>query len=193
MVKVLLLLLVGLILEILVWVALAQFISGWWIFIWTIGTFFVGLNILRGSASNIMPQLQTMQATGQMSTEPQVQSNMGRALAGFLLLVPGLLTDALALLMFIPAVQKSLRAALMKTMLKRQEAMMQTMMKGMGMGGGMGGGNQADMMAEMMRRMGEMNGQTGAGGQGGHRPTVIDGESRNVEPNIKRIKPANDE
>ena len=191
MVKLLLLLLVAIILEVVLWVTLAQFISGWWIFLWTIGTFFVGLNILRTSASKIMPQLQTMQATGQMSTEPQVQSNMGRALSGFLLLVPGLLTDALALLLFIPAVQTALRAALMKTMLKRQEAMMQSMMKGMGMGGG-AGGNQADMMAEMMRRMGGMNGQTGAGSKG-HRPTVIDGESRNVESEVKRIKPANDE
>ncbi len=189
MIKPLLLLLVGIVLEIVVWVALAQVMSGWWIFLWTIATFLVGLKILRGSASNIMPQLQKMQTTGQMSSEPKVQSNMARAIAGFLLLIPGVLTDILGMLLFIPAVQTALRGALMKTMLKRQEAMMQNMMKGMGMGGG----SQSDMMSDLMRHMNEMSGQTGAGSNPNHRPTVIDGEARTIEPEIKRIKPANDE
>lgn len=190
MIKPLLLVLVGIVLEILVWVALAQVMSGWWIFLWTIVTFVLGLNILRGSASNIMPQLQQMQTTGQMSGEPKVQSNLARALSGFLLLLPGILTDALALILFIPAVQAWLRTALMGMMMKRQQAMMQNMMKGMGVGGG----NQADMMGDLMRRMNEMSGQAGSGAGGQlHRPNVIDGEARHVEPQIKRIKPANDD
>ena len=191
MIKPLLLVLVGIVLEILLWIALAHVISGWWIFLWTIGTFLLGLNILRGSASNIMPQLQQMQTTGQMSGEAKVQSNLARALSGFLLLLPGLLTDALALILFIPAVQTWLRTALMGMMMKRQQAMMQNMMKGMGMGSG----NQADMMGDLMRRMNEMSGQAGNGNGAGqpHRPNVIDGEARHVEPQIKRIKPANDD
>lgn len=189
MIKPLLLLLLWVVLEIVVCVALAQVISGWWIFLWTVATFILGLKILRGSTANIMPQLQQMQTTGQMSGEPKVQSNLARALAGFLLLVPGILSDILALLMFIPAVQTALRGVLMKTMLKRQEAMMQNMMKGMGMGGA----GQSDMMSDLMRRMNEMNGQAGAGTNPYHRPTVIDGEARRVEPELKRIKPANDE
>ena len=194
MIKPLLLVLVGIVLEILVWIALAQVMSGWWIFLWTIVTFVLGLNILRGSASNIMPQLQQMQTTGQMSGEPKVQSNLARALSGFLLLLPGILTDALALILLIPAVQAWLRTALMGMMMKRQHAMMQNMMNGMGMGG-MSGGNQADMMNDLMRRMNEMSGQANhAAGTGQpHRPTVIDGEARHVEPQIKRIKPANDD
>ena len=191
MIKPLLLVLVGIVLEILLWIALAHVISGWWIFLWTIGTFLLGLNILRGSASNIMPQLQQMQTTGQMSGEAKVQSNLARALSGFLLLLPGLLTDALALILFIPAVQTWLRTALMGMMVKRQQAVMQNMMKGMGMGGG----NQADMMGDLMRRMNEMSGQRGNDKGTGqpHRPNVIDGEARHVEPQIKRIKPANDD
>ena len=189
MIKPLLLVLVGIVLEILLWIALAHVISGWWIFLWTIGTFLLGLNILRGSASNIMPQLQQMQTTGQMSGEAKVQSNLARALSGFLLLLPGLLTDALALILFIPVVQTWLRTALMGMMMKRQQSMMQNMMKGMGMGGG----NQADMMGDLMRRMNEMSGQAGNGTGQPHRPNVIDGEARHVEPQIKRIKPANDD
>lgn len=196
MIKPLLLVLVGIVLEILLWIALAHVISGWWIFLWTIGTFLLGLNILRGSASNIMPQLQQMQTTGQMSGEAKVQSNLARALSGFLLLLPGILTDVLALILFIPTVQTWLRTALMGMMMKRQQSMMQNMMKGMGIGGmsDMGGANQADMMGDLMRRMNEMSGQAGNGSAGQpHRPNVIDGEARHVEPQIKRIKPANDD
>ena len=189
MIKPLLLVLVGIVLEILVWIALAQVISGWWIFLWTIASFLLGLNILRGSASNIMPQLQQMQTTGQISGEPKVQSNLARALSGFLLLLPGILTDALALFLFIPAVQAWLRTALTGMMMKRQQAMMQNMMKGMGVGGS----NQADMMGDLMRRMNEMSGQGGNGTGQPHRPNVIDGEARHVEPQLKRIKPANDD
>ncbi|XID75308.1 FxsA family protein [Alkanindiges sp. WGS2144] len=184
MIKPLLLLLVGIVIEVIVWVTLAQFMSGWWIVLWTIGTFILGLKVLRGSASSIMPQLQQMQVTGQMSAEPKVQTNLARALAGFLLLLPGVLSDILALLMLIPAVQTALRGALLKTMLKRQQAMMQNVMSGMGMGG------QSDMMNDLMRRMNEMNGQADTGNN--RRPTVIDGEARTVEPEVKRIKPAND-
>lgn len=190
MIKPLLLVLVWIVLEIVVWIALAQVMSGWWIFLWTIVTFVLGLNILRGSASNIMPQLQQLQTTGQMSGEPKVQSNLARALVGFLLLLPGILTDALALVLLIPAVQVWMRTALTGMMMKRQQAMMQNMMKGMGVGGG----NQADMMGDLMRRMNEMSGQAGSGvGGQPHRPNVIDGEARHVEPQIKRIKPANDD
>ncbi|ONG42055.1 FxsA protein [Alkanindiges hydrocarboniclasticus] len=197
-----LILLAGIVLEVLAWIGVAQFMSGWWIFLWTAIAFVWGLSILRSSVGGIMPQLQQMQMTGQLSGEPQVQQSLPKALAGFLLLLPGLISDVLALLILIPAVQTVVRNALTNIMMKRQNAMMQNMMKGMGgmsTGGGFGGGNssgQPDMMAELMRRMQEMQGQGPASGttQSGqaHRPTVIDGEARHVNPEVKKIKPAND-
>lgn len=201
MLKPLLFVVAGLVLEIMVFIGVAQLISGWWIFLWTIIGFVWGLSMLRSSVGGIMPQLQQMQMTGQLSGEPQVQQSLPKALAGFLLLLPGLMTDVMALLVLIPAVQKVVRKALANIMMKRQTAMMQNMMKGMGgmSAGGSFGGNasgQSDMMAELMRRMQEMQGQgsssgTTASGQV-HRPTVIDGEARHVKPDVKKIKPAND-
>lgn len=190
MLKPILLLLAGIVLEVLAWIAAAQFVSGWWIFLWTAIALVWGLSMLRSSVGGIMPQLQQMQMTGQLSGEPQVQQNLPKALAGFLLMLPGLISDLLALLIMIPAVQSVVRNALTNIMMKRQNAMMQHMMKGMG---GMNtGAGQPDMMAELMRRMQEM--QSGGSGTGNaHRPTVIDGEARTVEPEIKRIKPANDQ
>ena len=188
MLRLLLLLVVGMVAEISLWVFIAHFISGWWIFGLTILAFVVGLNLLRGSVSNIMPQLQQMQMTGQMATDSRVSKQLGLAISGFLLLLPGFISDVLAVLLLIPAVQKAVQSALTSTMQKRQQAMMQQMMNGMGSAGG----NQADMMAEMMRRMQEMQGGMPSGGSA-HRPTVIDGEARHVEPDIKRIKSANDE
>lgn len=183
-----LLVLVAIAAEIAVWVGVAHFISGWWIFLWTAIAFFAGLNILRASVAGIMPQLQQMQVTGQVN-DPQVSKNLPKALAGFLLMLPGLISDVLALLVLIPAVQQYLQRSLMSAMQKRQQSMMEKMMGGMSGGTG---GDPADMMAEMMRRMQEMQQGGGSTPHGGHRPTVIDGEARHVEPEIKRIKPAND-
>ena len=57
----LLIVVLGTILEIAVWIGVAKFISGWYVFFWFIIAFFIGLNLLRSSTSTIMPQLQQMQ------------------------------------------------------------------------------------------------------------------------------------
>lgn len=186
--RLIVLLMVAFVVEIAVWIGIAQFISGWWIFLWTIIAFVIGFNLLRSSMGNIMPQLQQMQLTGQMNSDPQVKNNLVRAFAGFLLVLPGVLSDILAALMLFPPVQQRLQSIIAHALAKRQQAMMQKMMSGMGMGGA-GTGNQADMMNDLMRRMQDMQGGSVASA---HRPTTIDGEARRVEPDIKRIKPAND-
>ena len=56
--------------EIAVWIGVAQFISGWYVFFWFIVAFFIGLNMMRSSAASIMPQMQNMQMSGQMNTDP---------------------------------------------------------------------------------------------------------------------------
>ncbi|MEC7120774.1 MAG: FxsA family protein [Pseudomonadota bacterium] len=185
--------------EILLWYGVAQFISGWWIFFWTVAAIFIGLNIVRSSMANVMPQMQQMQAGGAIdpAAAPQVTNALPKILVGFLLFLPGLFTDLLAALILIPAVQKRVQAAIMKIMMQRQEAMMQQMMKQMGgnpMGGG-AGGFDPQMMEELMRQMGTGGMGSAAGGtrptQG--RPTIIEGEARQVTPEIKKIKSANDD
>ncbi len=41
--------LIGIILEIAVWIGVAQFISGWYVFFWFIIAFVIGLNLLRSA------------------------------------------------------------------------------------------------------------------------------------------------
>ncbi|MPW43050.1 FxsA family protein [Acinetobacter guerrae] len=180
----LLIVVLGAILEIAVWIGIAQFISGWYVFFWFIIAFFIGLNMLRSSTSGIMPQLQQMQMTGQPGTDPAVSKKLAMAMAGFLLMLPGIISDILAVLILIPAVQKIFQNALMKTMAKRQQAMMDKMMGGMmGSAGGQAGQNP---FADMMRQMQDMQNQQ-SGGQ--YRDSsVIDGEAREVIPEVKKIE-----
>lgn len=174
----------GAILEIAVWIGIAQFVSGWYVFFWFIIAFFIGLNMLRSSTSGIMPQLQQMQMTGQLGTDPAVSKKLAMAMAGFLLMLPGIISDILAVLILIPAVQKAFQNALMKPMAKRQQAMMDKMMGGMmGSAGGQAGQNP---FADMMRQMQDMQNQQ-SGGQ--YRDSsVIDGEAREVTPEVKKIE-----
>ncbi|WP_010111448.1 FxsA family protein [Acinetobacter sp. P8-3-8] len=179
--------LIGIILEILVWIGVAQFISGWYVFFWFIIAFVIGLSLLRSSTATIMPQLQQMQMTGQMSADGSVTKKMAIAFAGILLMIPGLITDVLALLMMLPPVQKMIQNAGMKFMAKKQQAMMNNMMGGMmGNMGDMGGAQGQNPFADLMRQMQDMQNQQ-SGGQS-RNSTIIDGEAHEVEPERKQIE-----
>lgn len=173
----------GTIAEVLVWIGVGDLVgSMWYVFFWFIIAFFIGLNLVRSSTSNIMPQLQQMQMTGQLGGDPAVTKKLAIAMSGFLLMLPGLISDVLAVLVLIPAVQTAFRNALMKTMAKRQQAMMDQMMGGMG-GGAAGGQNP---FADLMRQMQDMQNQQGGGQY--RDSTVIDGEAREVKPEQKKIE-----
>ena len=174
----------GTIAEVLVWIGVGDLVgSMWYVFFWFIIAFFIGLNLVRSSTSNIMPQLQQMQMTGQLGSDPAVTKKLAIAMSGFLLMLPGLISDVLAVLVLIPAVQTAFRNALMKTMAKRQQAMMEQMMGGMGAGASAGGQNP---FADLMRQMQEMQNQQGGGQY--RDSTVIDGEAREVKPEQKKIE-----
>lgn len=173
----------GTIAEILVWIGVGDLVgSMWYVFFWFIIAFFIGLNLLRSSTSGIMPQLQQMQMTGQLGSDPAVTKKLAIAMSGFLLMLPGLISDVLAVLVLIPAVQTAFRNMLMKTMAKRQQAMMDQMMGGMG-GGAAGGQNP---FADLMRQMQDMQNQQGGGQY--QDSTIIDGEAREVKPDQKKIE-----
>lgn len=173
----------GTIAEVLVWIGVGDLVgSMWYVFFWFIIAFFIGLNLVRSSTSNIMPQLQQMQMTGQLGSDPAVTKKLAIAMSGFLLMLPGLISDVLAVLVLIPAVQTAFRNALMKTMAKRQQALMDQMMGGMSSGAA-GGQNP---FADLMRQMQEMQNQQGGGQY--RDSTVIDGEAREVKPEQKKIE-----
>ncbi|MCH7313383.1 FxsA family protein [Acinetobacter sp. ANC 3882] len=174
----------GTIAEVLVWIGVGDLVgSMWYVFFWFIIAFFIGLNLVRSSTSGIMPQLQQMQMTGQLGGDPAVTKKLALAMAGFLLMVPGLISDVLAVLVLIPPVQTAFRNALMKTMAKRQQAMMDKMMGGMGGGAGAAGPNP---FADLMRQMQDMQNQQGGGQY--RDSTIIDGEAREVKPDQKKIE-----
>lgn len=172
----------GTIAEVLVWIGVGDLVgSMWYVFFWFIIAFFIGLNMLRSSTSGIMPQLQQMQMTGQLGADPVVTKKLAIAMSGFFLMLPGLISDVIAVLVLIPSVQTAFRNALMKTMAKRQQAMMDQMM------GGMGGGTSGQSpFADLMRQMQEMQNQQGGGQY--RDSTVIDGEAREVKPDQKKIE-----
>ena len=135
------LIIIGAIVEIAVWIGVAQFISGWYVFFWFILAAVIGFGLVRSSISTLMPQLQQMQMSGQMNTDGPTSRKIAVALAGILLIIPGLISDLCALLVLLPPVQNALTNTIKSVMAKRQQAMMDKMMGGMGGGmGGMGGG-----------------------------------------------------
>ncbi|EZJ08729.1 fxsA cytoplasmic membrane family protein [Acinetobacter baumannii 24975_10] len=178
----LLIVVLGAIVEIAVWIGVAQFISGWYVFFWFIIAFFIGLTLIRNSTAGIMPQLQQMQMTGQLGNDPTVTKKLAYAFAGFLLMLPGLVSDVLALLILIPGVQTAFRNIAMRTLAKRQQAMMNKMMGGMG-----GAGAGQNPFADLMRQMQDMQNQQGGGSQY-HDSSIIDGEAREVTPDHKKIE-----
>lgn len=184
--KIALIVLIGLVLEILVWIGVGDLVgSMWYVFFWFIAAFFIGINMIRSHASGLQQMKQ-----GQMALDPSMTNSLPKIIAGVLLIIPGLLTDLLALLILIPPVQQALKAVAMKTMIKRQQAMMEKMMGGMmgGMGGmGDANGSAQNPFADLMRQMQEAQGQQ-MNGRGGRDSSVIDGEAREVTPDAKKIE-----
>ncbi|TCB52364.1 FxsA family protein [Acinetobacter sp. ANC 4779] len=184
--KLFLIVLASLILEVFVWIGVGDLVgSMWYVFFWFVAAFFIGINLIRKYSAGLMPQMQQMRM-GQMSSDPALTGNLPKILAGLLLLIPGLITDVLAVLILIPAVQNVFKNALMKTMAKRQQIMMNKMMGGM-MGDVNGGGAQGqNPFADIMRQMQDMQQQQG--GAPGRDSNVIDGEAREVTPDAKKIE-----
>lgn len=185
--KLFLIVLAGLILEVFVWIGVGDLVgSMWYVFFWFIAAFFMGMNLIRKYSAGLMPQMQQMRM-GQMTGDPTLTSNLPKILAGFFLLIPGLITDVLALLILIPSVQNIFKNVMMKTMAKRQQAMMDKMMGGMmGDMNGMGGGAQGqNPFADLMRQMQDMQQQGGSQRQDS---SIIDGEAREITPDVQKIE-----
>ncbi len=165
--------------EIFLWVMASHYVSGWWIFLWTVAAFFIGMSLLV-SSFRLLPRMhgaQGVQAFQLNSNSPELGAALTRALAGLLFVLPGLLTDALAILLLLPPVQFIVRKMVIRFFLKRQEA----------------------MMAQMQQYGFTPDGFTSSGfaSDGFTRGTTVEGEARVVEPMpSKRIElglPANDD
>ncbi len=194
------------IIEMLLWYLIAQFISGWWVFMWFIIAAVIGISLIRKGMVALNPMAQQMKAGGMMNPamrpqESTMLKSVAMAAAGILLLIPGVISDVLALLVVLPPVQKKLKDMANNYVMNNQQKMMAMMAKQMG--GQMGAQNP----------FGSMGGQNpfgGAGGMNGQNPfdkqsqnpfgnvfkqhTTVDGTAKNIPKDVKKItKSANDE
>ena len=194
------------IIEMLLWYLLAQFMSGWWVFMWFIIAAVIGISLIRKGMAALNPMAQQMKAGGMMNPAMRPQEStmiksVAVAAAGLLLLIPGVLSDLLALLVILPPVQKKLKDLANNYVMNNQQKMMEMMAKQMG--GQMGGQNP-------FGGMGGQNPFGGAGGMNNQNPfgqqqqnpfgnvfkqhTTVDGTAKNIPKDVKKItKSANDE
>ena len=192
------------IIEMLLWYLIAQFISGWWVFFWFIIAAVIGGTLIKKGLATLNPMAQQMKAGGMMNPamrppETTMIKSIAMAVAGLLLLIPGILSDLMALLVILPPVQKKLKDMANNYVMNNQQKMMEMMAKQMGGQspfGGMGGasGNPFGGVGGMG---GTPKGPGNASNPFGNvfkQHTTVDGSARPVQKDVKKLtKPANDE
>ena len=193
------------IIEMLLWYLLAQFMSGWWVFMWFIIAAVIGISLLRKGMAALNPMAQQMKAGGMMnpSMRPQestMMKSVAMAAAGILLLIPGVLSDLLALLVILPPVQKKLKDFANNYVMNNQQKMMEMMAKQMGGqnpfggAGGMGGQNPFGGAGGMNNQNPFGQQQQNPFGNVFKQHTTVDGTAKNIPKDVKKItKSANDE
>jgi UPF0716 protein FxsA len=159
-----------------------------WIFWWTIMAVFIGSSLIRSGLS-VLPKLQGVQGIQAFQLNagaPEFGKALTRALAGLLLVIPGLLTDVFALILLLPPVQYGVQKWAMGFFTKRQEAMMAQM-------------RQSGFSSESFSTNRFTSGgfPTNDFTADGFRGTTVEGEARVVETKpekqIEMRQPANDD
>lgn len=164
--------------EIILSIWLGKKIGGWMLLLWFVMAFFVGRQLMRSSTQVLVPQMAKMQSGQSPEMSADLLAAMCTALAGFLFIVPGVITDGIGLLLLLPPVQALLRGQLSAALKGRGQGFM--------MMGGFGGAQSPFGGPSPF-------GQGGPLGQGspfGHdHSQVFDGEAREVKPEteVKRI------
>ncbi|WP_457858509.1 FxsA family protein [Psychrobacter pulmonis] len=193
------------IIEMLLWYLLAQFMSGWWVFMWFIIAAVIGISLIRKGMAALNPMAQQMKAGGMMNPAMRPQEStmiksVAVAAAGLLLLIPGVLSDLLALLVILPPVQKKLKDFANNYVMNNQQKMMEMMAKQMGGqnpfggAGGMGGQNPFGGAGGMNNQNPFGQQQQNPFGNVFKQHTTVDGTAKNIPTDVKKItKSANDE
>ena len=193
------------IIEMLLWYLLAQFMSGWWVFMWFIIAAVIGISLIRKGMAALNPMAQQMKAGGMMNPAMRPQEStmiksVAVAAAGLLLLIPGVLSDLLALLVILPPVQKKLKDFANNYVMNNQQKMMEMMAKQMGGqnpfggAGGMGGQNPFGGAGGMNNQNPFGQQQQNPFGNVFKQHTTVDGTAKNIPKDVKKItKSATDE
>jgi UPF0716 protein FxsA len=97
-------------LELAVFIGVAATIGFLWALLLVVGTSFAGLMVLRQAGGNHISRARVVLNEGGFSTLEADGQGTLTLVAGFLLLVPGFITDALALLLLIAPLRRALFA-----------------------------------------------------------------------------------
>lgn len=187
------------IIEMLLWIVLAQFMSGWYVFFWFIIAGFLGISMMRKTAQTLNPMAQQMKAgvipnAANQPPESTITKSLAMGLAGLLLLLPGILSDVVAGLLLLPMIQKKLTNKAKDYAMKNQDKMMAMMAKQMGGTGspfGNMGGNSP--FGNNPFGAGSPFGNNSPFGKSPFGGTTVDGEAKTVNTDAKRINSANDD
>lgn len=107
-------------------------VGGWMLLLWFVMAFMVGRQLMRGATKVIMPQMQQVQQGQSPNMDGQLLAAFCQALAGFLFIVPGVLTDGFAVLLLLPPIQKLFQRQMHMAFAARSSRFM--MMGGFGQG-----------------------------------------------------------
>lgn len=194
--------LVWFIIEMLVWYLVAQFVSGWWVFLWFIVAMVIGFSLIKKAASTLNPMAQQFKQMqngvipnpANQPAESTVASSVATGIAGILFLLPGILSDVGAVFLMLPFVQRKLTGAAKNYALKNQDKVLQMMSRQMGGQSPFGMGGRVNPNSPFGQ--GNPFGQGGGFGgfnKGNFGGTTVDGEAKAVQKDIKRLNSANDE
>ncbi len=187
------------IIEMLVWYLIAQFVSGWWVFGWFILAGIVGLSLIKKGTATLKPMASQMQTMGMMNPsmrppENTIMKAISFSIAGILLLLPGVISDVIAILALLPPVQNKAKDFAKNYAMKNQDKLMQMMASRMGgidpsqMGGFGGmGGNPFGNMGGQNPFANNPFGNFGNMQSGNFRGTTVDGEAKTINKNTKKI------
>lgn len=128
-----LLLVVFIVADIMASIWFGKMVGGWMLLLWFVMAFFIGRQIMRGASKELMPQFKQAQQGQSLDPNTDFLAALCQALAGFLFIVPSVLTDGLAILLLLPPVQKALQGKMTQAFEKRGASLMM-----MGGFGGMG-------------------------------------------------------
>lgn len=167
----LLLILIFAVIEIAVWIGVAQFISGWYVFFWFILAAIIGFKMIAKSLGGVNPRNMQM---GAMIFDGSLRNKIPMAIAGFLFFIPGLISDVLAILALLPLTRKVLTQAFTTSMAKRQQKMMNEMFNNTH--------NPNHPFADMFKQMQEQQYSSKH-----YDSNIIDGEATEVVPERKQI------
>jgi UPF0716 protein FxsA len=114
------LLLIGfLIADIVLSIWVGKQVGGWMLLLWFVMAFFVGRQIMKGASKELTPQLQQAQMGGTVDPNANFLTAICQALAGFLFILPSVLTDVMAVLLLLPPVQKGLQGKMQQAFASR--------------------------------------------------------------------------